>query len=443
MNQPHSESDADQDKARYPLLCGMMFLQFAVYGLWLPIAGRFLKADPTTEGGLGFSDSQVGWIIGLAASIGAMSSPFVTQFADRHFSAQRFLGVLMICAGIVKLITVTQTSFAAWLVLSVVFAMLFMPSAAICSALAMRHLENPTRQFPRVRLWSTVGWIAVAWFFPLIALKTNVRLQWLPPFFAGDDVEFVAAKMLTSVRWSGLLAIGYGVLAFFLLPETPPVPKPGKRFAALEAFGMLQRPSFCVLLVVTLLLSVTHVNYFVQMSSFLKVIGLNDAYTMPAMSLGQAAELVMYVVLGGLLTKFGFRRMLLIGIVGFIARFSLHASTELPVWCQVAGQAFHGLCYAFFFSTCIIYVDRTAPPDLRNSAQSVFNFVFYGIGPLLAVQLNSRLAESFAGSAGLDAAGYSKYWYVMAGIAAFAFVVMGLFFTDETASQETANQVTE
>ena len=118
MTQLQTEPNASTGKRHYPLLCGMMFLQFAVYGLWLPIAGRFLKADPTTEGGLGFTDSQVGWIIGLAAAIGAMCSPFVTQFADRHFSAQRFLGVLMILGGIVKLVTVTQTSFAAWLVLS-------------------------------------------------------------------------------------------------------------------------------------------------------------------------------------------------------------------------------------------------------------------------------------------------------------------------------------
>lgn len=440
MTQPQIESNAGHSKMRYPLLCGMMFLQFAVYGLWLPIAGRFLKADPATEGGLGFTDSQVGWIIGLAASLGAICSPFVTRFADRHFSAQRFLGVLMILGGILKLITATQTSFAAWLMLSVLFAMLFMPAVAICNALAMRHLANPSLQFPRVRLWSTVGWIAVAWFFPLIALKTNVRFQWLPPFFAGDDVEFIAAKMLTSVRWAGILAIGYGVLAFFLLPDTPPIPQQTvsseKRFAALEAFSMLKRPSFCVLLVVTLLLSITHVNYFIQMSSFLRVVGLNDAYTMPAMSLGQAAELVMYVVLGGLLTKFGFRAMLLIGIAAFVARFSLHASSELPVWCQVAGQAFHGVCFAFFFSTCIIYVDRTAPPDLRNSAQSVFNFVFYGIGPLVAVQLNSVLAGSLAGPNGMDAAGYSNYWYVMAGIGAVAFVVMLIFFRDETAGAD-------
>lgn len=434
MMQRRTEREVESKRSEwhYPLLCGMMFLQFAVYGLWLPIAGRFLKADPVTEGGLGFSDAQVGWIIGLAASLGAICSPFVTQFADRHFPAQRFLGVLMICAGLLKLITVTQTSFTAWLVLSILFAMLFMPAAAICSALAMRHLSNPTQQFPRVRLWSTVGWISVAWFFPLLALKTNVEFRWLPPFFAGDDVELVAAEMLTSVRWSGMLAIGYGVLAFFLLPHTPPLQSAGKRFAVLEAFAMLRQPTFCVLLLVVLLLSITHVNYFVQMSSFLRVVGLDDAYTMPAMSLGQVAELSMYVLLGSLLTKFGFRRMLLMGILAFVLRFSLHASTDLPIWCQVVGQAFHGVCYAFFFTTSMIYVDRIAPSNVRNSAQSVFNFVFYGVGPLLAVQINSQLAHAFGSDGGLNAAGYRMYWYAMASIACVALVIMWAFFRDQT-----------
>ena len=419
----------------YPLLCIMMALQFAVYGLWLPIAGRFLKADPATEGGLGFTDSQVGWIIGLAASIGAICSPFITQFADRHFSAQRFLGVLMICGGIVKLVTVQQTTFVAWLALSVVFAMLFMPAAAICNALAMRHLANPTRQFAGVRLWSTVGWISVAWFFPLIALKTNVSFQWLPPFFRGDDVDFVAAKMLTSVRWSGMLAIGYGVFAFFLLPDTPPVKTERKRFAAVEAFAMLRRPSFCVMLLVTLMLSVTHVNYFVQMSSYLKVVGLDDAYIMPVMSVGQAVELLMYAILGRLLTRFGFRNILILGALAFAVRFALHGTTNLPIAMQIVGQAFHGICYAFFFGTCFIYVDRIAPREIKNSAQSVYNFVFYGIGPFMAVQLNALLASRFAGESGLDQAGFRGYWYVMAGIGLLAAVIMAIFFRDETTEE--------
>jgi MFS family permease len=66
-----------------PRLCAMMFLQYAVWGAWMPYLANYLNA-PVEGGGLGFSGGQVGWIMGLAASIGAVTSPLVAgQVADR------------------------------------------------------------------------------------------------------------------------------------------------------------------------------------------------------------------------------------------------------------------------------------------------------------------------------------------------------------------------
>ena len=122
----------------YPRLCAMMFFQFGVYGLWLPIAGRFLTASPAT-GGLGFTEGESGTIVGFAAAIGAICAPFIVQFADRRFAAQKFLGLLMIAGGGFKLITYFQSSFTAWLVLSIAFTVLFMPCTALCNAISMRQ----------------------------------------------------------------------------------------------------------------------------------------------------------------------------------------------------------------------------------------------------------------------------------------------------------------
>ena len=105
------------------------------------------------------------------------------------------------------------------------------------------------------------------------------------------------------------------------------------------------------------------------------------------------------------------------------------------------GQGIHGLCYAFYTSTCFIYANKVAPKDVGNSAQSIFNFIWYGLGPLLAVLLNGLLASRFA-SAGetLALEDFAGFWYSLAGIAGLGFVVFALFFREavDGSAEETA-----
>jgi len=418
----------------YVRLSAMMFMQFGVYGLWLPIAAKFLTADPALEGGLGFNEADAGKIVGLAAAIGAICSPLIVQFADRRFRAQRFLGVLMVLGGILKLVVYQQESFYAWLLLSVAFAVLFMPAAAIANALPMRHLTDPPTQFPLVRMWTAIAWVTVGWTFSAVMLKTNVSPSWLPPFFSGDEVPMAAAEMRKSVIWSGVLAIGYGIWAYFFLPDTPPLkgnadgtPRP----AITKALGMLRQPSFVILLLVSVVIAAVHVIYFIQCAKFLSEAGLSSSKILPTMAIGQFCEMLMYVVLASLLPRIGYRAVIAIGIAAFAARFFLFGTVSLPLYAFVVGQALHGLCYAFFFSACFIYVDRVAPKDVRNSAQSLYNFVFYGIGPICAVFLNSVLVKNLSATGGeknLTLQEFSKYWYTLGGITLVALAIFLIAF---------------
>ena len=91
-------------------LGAMMFLQYALWGAWLPVTARFLSA-PIAEGGLGFTGPQIGMILGLAGSIGAIAAPFIAgQLADRYFSTEKFLAVLMLVGGVLKWYTDRKTS---------------------------------------------------------------------------------------------------------------------------------------------------------------------------------------------------------------------------------------------------------------------------------------------------------------------------------------------
>lgn len=242
----------------------------------------------------------------------------------------------------------------------------------------------------------------------------------------------IGAAMRRSVIWSGTLAIGYGFWAFFFLPDTPPVPSESQKPAVAEAFSLLKVKSFAVILGATLVISPMNVIYFMQCAKFLTKAGLDQAYIMPAMAIGQFCEILMYLVLGRFLPRFGFRLTISIGMLFFALRFFLFGTVDLPVWVMVSGQMLHGVCYAFFVSTCFIYANKIAPKEIKNSAQSVYNFIYYGIGPLLAVALNGFLAGRYAQSGKtLSLEEFRYFWYSLGGITLVALLVFLLLFREE------------
>ena len=159
-------------------LGAMMFLQYAVWGIWLPVLATYLQS-PIADGGLGFTSGQVGWIIGLAGSIGA----------------------------IVKIITAYQDTFVAWLVLSIVYSVLYMPTLSLTNVMAFAHLDNPDREWPRIRVMGTFGWIAASWLFPMIWLQSDLQFQALPPFFVGTEAPDATARLVDTLKVSGGLSI--------------------------------------------------------------------------------------------------------------------------------------------------------------------------------------------------------------------------------------------
>ena len=416
--------------AFYGRLSGMMFLQYAVWGIWLPILARYLQAS-RDDGGLGFTAGQVGWILGLAGSVGALSAPFIAgQFADRYFSAERFLAVMLVLGGVVKIVTAFQTSFAAWLLLSVVYSVLYMPTLSLTNSIAFAHLRDPDRQFPAVRVWGTIGWIVASWAFPLFWLLGDVRPQALPPFYRGVEVAGVTGRLVDSLIASGVVSILYALFCF-ALPHTPPRRDAVERLAFRKAFGLLRRRSFVVLVVASLLISVIHQVYFMQTAPFFSSLGLQDSQIGPAMTIGQFAEIAVMMATGFLLARLGFRWVISLGALAYCLRYLVFGTTTLPVAVIVGSQALHGLCYACFFAAAFIYVERLAEPDVRHSAQTVFGMTILGVGPVVAAPFVQALERAF-GDPGGGFTDYSPLWYTTAAIGLVVAILVAALFRDET-----------
>jgi len=458
----------------------MMFLQYGVWGFWLPILARYLQA-PIAEGGLAFTPAQVAWILGLAGSVGAVTAPFLAgQLADRYFSTQKFLACLLVIGGLIKWYTSYQTSFTAWLMLSVLYSIVYQPTIALTNSLAFSHLSDAKKEFPFVRVWGTFGWIAASWIFPMVWLQTDLKFQSMPPFIVGDEVADVTNRLVDALKFSGGLSIIYAAFCFFL-PNTPPKRDGVEPLAFKKAFALFRHPSFFILVLASLPIAVVHQIYFVQTGPFMvEVLGIRDSYIGPAMTIGQFAEILVMAALGLMLKKWGFRFTMTLGCLAYVVRYAIFGTESLPVEFIIASQALHGVCFACFFAAAFIYVDRIAEIDVRNSAQTVFGIIILGVGPVLSAPFLTYLASSYTettieltngtvlvgkavdgadGSVALtnvegestevspdqirertDVLNYSLLWYTLSVVALVTTIIFWLFFRDETQDQPATAQ---
>jgi MFS family permease len=422
-----------------PRLCAMMFMEYGVKGIWMPLAGIFLVTE-ISLGGLGFTESQKGMIIGIPMAVGSILAPFIAgQLADRMFPTQKCLAVMMLVAGGIIFTNAFQTDFMIWMILSIAFAILYVPTNSLTNSLAMEHMSDPKNQFPKVRLWGTIGWIAVSWFFPMVWLQNNLQFQWLPPFFKGDNVPDITARMIDSLKFAGGLAVIMGLFCWFVLPNTPPSKKARKKLAWIEALGLFKKRSFTVLMIIALPVSILQVFYMMNTSPFLKASGLQPGYIMPAMSLGQFSEIIALAFLGILLTRLGFRVVMTIGILCYAIRYLVFGIAGVPVEVHVTVQLLHGLCFGCFYASSFIYVQRIAPKEIHHTAQILFFFVMFGLAPaIVGLGLNGWLADLCGAPNGvLDLDSYVRFWRITSIVGFVSAAAFFIFFRDESEDPET------
>ena len=221
-----------------------------------------------------------------------------------------------------------------------------------------------------------------------------------------------------------------------------------EKLAFKKAFSLLTRKSFAVLVAASLPVAVIHQIYFMQAGPFFEnQLGMLVTYIAPAMTVGQFAEIGFLALLGTLLMRLGFmdnhsgRSGLLcplhdLGIdqsAGF-CRPSVDAAGQFvwtaPLMIGVVSQILHGLCYACFFASAFMYVDRVADEDIRNSAQTVFGIIILGVGPMIAGPALGILGNVF-GEAGV-VTNFAGMWFTLAAIALLTAALVAIVFRDET-----------
>ena len=355
----------------YSQLSALMFLEFAIWGAWLPVlAARLL-------GPLKMSGKQTGWIYATLPLASMLSPLLAGQLADKYVDTRWILAFCHGFGALLLFVAARTTTFKALFGVMLGYSLLYGATLPLVNSLMFSHLTDAGKQAPGIFIWAPVAWALVGY---LLTGFRNLRKG------EGDGSDCLKFAAVLSVLMT---------VACLVQPATPP--KGGEGVPILQALSLLSNVKFAVFIVVSLVVAGVMQFYFLGTARFLSDLGISGKNVPAIMGIAQAAQALATLFALGLLfddKMLGPKWTITLGAGCWMLLYLVY-SLHMPKPVVVISQVLHGLAYVFFMIAGQLYVNKVAPPDIVNSAQALIMLVTTGIGLFLGTQLAGFAMDRF------------------------------------------------
>jgi NHS family xanthosine MFS transporter len=397
----------------------MNFLQFFIWGSWLISIGGYLG------GTLHFTGAQIGAVFSTLGIASLFMPALMGIVADKWINAERVLGLChIIGAGLLLWSsTIKDPNMFFWVML--LNSMFYMPTIALNNTVSYIILEQKgfdiVKDFPPIRVWGTIGFIAAMWTVDLFGWKSN-------------NMQLI---------FSSVSALVLGLYAF-TMPKCPPVKlNKTKSFLAtigLDAFVLFkQRKMFIFFLFAMFLggaLQITNAfgGSFLDSFSVTYPDSFGVKHPILLLSISQISETLFILTIPFFLHKFGIKKVMMISIVAWVLRFGLFGIGDpgSGLYLLVLSMIIYGMAFDFFNISGSLFVERESPANIRASAQGLFMFMTNGIGAMCGGYGAGLVVDHFtkvdAVTHNILSRDWHSIWFAFAGYALVLAIIFPFVF---------------
>jgi len=279
-----------------------------------------------------------------------------------------------------------------------------MPTIGLSNSIAFQQMTDPGKQFPWIRVFGTFGWILAGLMIGLLAIE----------------------KTAATFYMAAISSVALGLISF-VLPNTPPKGRTSESSIGTEAFVLFKNQSYAIFFIAAILVCIPLSFYYGFANLFLNKLGMENAAS--KMTLGQFSEAGFILVIPFLFNSIGVKRILIMGILGWILRYLCFAFGNMDdnYWMLYAGIVLHGVCYDFFFVTGYMYTEKKAGEKIKSAAQGLFTFATYGLGMFIGTWFSGFTADHYVANGEYI---WKDIWLVPTYIATGVLVYFILFFKE-------------
>lgn len=416
----------------------MNFLEFAVWGAYLTSMGNYLG-----KAGMG---SEISWFYAIQGIVSIFMPTLMGIVADRLVQPQRLLGICHLIAGgfMVSLFALgsseampNKTLFITLYTLSVAF---YMPTLALSNTTAFTILKNngldTVKDFPPIRVFGTVGFIATMWFVNCAVLSDGAFGFTL----AESDFKFQYTQYQFLV--SGLLGIILFVYCF-TLPQCRIETRKSQSLTesfGLDAFRLFKTKRMALFFIFSCLLGMSlqvtngyatpFITSFKGMPEMAGSFAANNATLL--VSISQVAEALCILLIPFFLRRYGIKMVMLIAMVAWVLRFGFFGlgNPMFPgVVLFILSCVVYGVAFDFFNVSGGLFVDQECDEKVKASAQGLFMLMTNGLGATIGTLLAGEVINHYCHwDNGFLVGDWQTCWFIFAGYALVVALLFALVF---------------
>lgn len=348
----------------------MNFLQLFVWGAWLITIANYWFGTKHWGG------AEFGAIFATMGFASLFMPTLTGIIADRWINAEKLYSALHILYGAVLFILpqVDDSNTFFWVMF---LAMCFyMPTIALNNSISYSVLKSSNldvvKDFPPIRVWGTIGFIAAMWITNLTGSKSSV------------DQFYIA----------GVAAFLLGIYALFM-PKCKPQRLLNENASitemfGLEAFKLFANYKMALFFIFSMFLGgalqLTNAYGDVYLSEFSRFPQYADSfvvkYSTIIMSISQVSETLFILAIPFFLKSYGIKNVMIISMFAWVLRFGLlgFGNPTDGLWMIVVSCIVYGMAFDFFNISGSLFVETSTDSKIRSSAQGLFMMMTNGFG---------------------------------------------------------------
>jgi PPP family 3-phenylpropionic acid transporter len=335
------------------------FAYFSAIGIFTPFWSPYLELR-------GFDPFDIGVLLAVAAGVRAVGPLAFGWLSDASGRPTAILRLAALCSLVSFSLLPLLSGFFGFVVLTVLFGCGWNFIAPSLDAHTLARLGNTSARYGRVRLWGSLGFIAVSWLGGVIFERSGYGLM---PYLM---TALIAATLLTTMS----------------IAEQRPAHKPAGTLGF--AASLRSRPVW-VALVVSTLIALSFGPYYTFFSLYLEGFGYSRGVIGFLWALGVIAEIGIFAAGGSMLARFSIRTLYFAAAAGTAVRWASIALFPEHIAILFAAQLLHSLGFAVLHFAIVLTAQRAFSTHAAARGQALFSSVGYGIGGMLGSLLGGIL----------------------------------------------------